>query len=375
MSVYYLSKTEDPSLSHHAAYRTQISSDPAFNLPLNPEKKIILLLTSFRCGSTFLGQIFDSNPRMQYLFEPFHESLMRNLYKKDFLIGARADHTLSDLRMLYLQQIMHNCTLFKTVIVPERYAQCGTPAEHLHRFNSTECDRTVLKPGVNHREVCMYRNTTVLKVIRLNQLTDIFKIRNIRSANIKIVHLVRNPLPMMKSRRTGWNFFMWDSMKMLEFKGSTVHENRLKGSFEAFNYCQSNFESKAFAEGDQWMKERYLQITHKDMSLKPLETAQTIYDFVDEELTDDIKTYIANITGGNPATKSEEGKPKKPNPLEVRKNSADVVSAWQDLDWHLKYYDLFNIENQCKSLMNLLGEQFTVDSMSTAKQEKLLRPE
>ena len=116
MSVYYLSKTEDPSSSHNAAYRTQISSDPAFNLPLNPEKKIILLLTSFRCGSTFLGQIFDSNPRMQYLFEPFHESLMRNLYKKDFLIGARADHTLSDLRMLYLQQIMPKST--KIGVIP-----------------------------------------------------------------------------------------------------------------------------------------------------------------------------------------------------------------------------------------------------------------
>jgi hypothetical protein len=348
------------------------NEDPAFNLTLNPDKKIVLLVTSFRGGSTFLGQIFDSNPRMQYQFEPFHESYMINLYKKGRLIGARADHTISDLRMLYLQQIFHNCTLFRTVIVKEKHAFCGTPAENLHRFNSSECDETASEPGAAHHEICMYRPVTALKVIRLNDLSDILRIRNIRTANIKIVHLLRNPLPMMKSRRTGWNYFMWDSIKMLEFLGATAHENKIKQSYESFTYCRNSLKSIAFAKDNEWVKDRYLRVTHTAMSLQPLETAQKIYDFIEEELTDDIKTYIVNITRGHSTTESEDGKPKKKNPLEIRKNSAELVNQWKDLNWYLKFYDLFNIESQCKDLMELLGERFSVDSMSSKKLKKLL---
>ena len=57
------------------------ASDPAFKLTLDPNKKIILLLSSFRTGSSFLGQLFDSNPDIQYLFEPFYDPAIRKMYR------------------------------------------------------------------------------------------------------------------------------------------------------------------------------------------------------------------------------------------------------------------------------------------------------
>ena len=371
---HHISKRDNPTWSNNTALNSQ---DPAFNLTLNSKKKTILLLTSFRGGSTFLGQIFDSNPRVQYLYEPFHEGLVMNLYRRGALIGARPDHTLSDLRMLYLQQIMHNCTVFKTIIVPEQYARCGTLEENLQRFNSTECDETDREPGSDYQEVCAYRHTTVLKVIRLSEVSDLLRIRNIRSADFRIVHLLRNPLPLMKSRRTGMDDFLWDSIKRLEhtITRSNVEENRVKESFESFSHCYNSMKAVAFAEGDSWLKLRYLRVTHKEVSLKPLETAQKIYDFVGEELTDEVKTYMVNITKGNLTTRSEVGKLMKldGDPLEFRKNSAEIVNSWKNLDWYLKYYDLFNIETQCKRLLSMLGERFSVDSMSTVRLHRLLR--
>ena len=105
--------------------------DPALNLPLNRNKKFIILLTSFRSGSTFLGSLFDSNPTMQYLFEPFHNAQIRTLRKQSALFGARADHTESDLRMLYLQQMLHNCTMHVSLIYSGPYTWCGTQEERI----------------------------------------------------------------------------------------------------------------------------------------------------------------------------------------------------------------------------------------------------
>ena len=161
---------------------------------------------------------------------------------------------------------------------------------------------------------------------------------------------------------------------MLEFVGSTAHENSIKESYESFEYCHNNMNSIAFVNNEPWLKDRYLRVTHTDMSLEPLVTAQKIYDFIGDELTDEVKNYIVNITGGDPAINSEDGKPKKRNPLEFRKNSAELVTQWENLDWYLKYSDLYNIESQCVRLMDLLSERFSVDAMSAVEIGRVLNP-
>ena len=108
--------------------------DPAFTMDLNRDKKFVLLVASFRSGSTFVGQLFDQNPRVQYLFEPFHEKTLSELEKRGAIVGARPDHTISDLRMLYLQQVMSNCSVYPTSVIQERYEYCGTKEEHMHRY-------------------------------------------------------------------------------------------------------------------------------------------------------------------------------------------------------------------------------------------------
>ena len=47
--------------------------DPSFTLQPDPNKLFIFLIASFRSGSTFLGQLFATNPDVLYLFEPIHD--------------------------------------------------------------------------------------------------------------------------------------------------------------------------------------------------------------------------------------------------------------------------------------------------------------
>ena len=344
------------------------SQDPAFNLQLNQNKKFIIIVAAFRSGSTFLGNLFDSNPTMQYLFEPFHSAHIRNLRAAKSLLGARPDHTESDLRMLYLQQMLHNCTVYPTPF-PEKYAWCGSKEENLFRFNSTECGGRKI-PG-SHQEICRSRDTTVIKVIRLEDLSDILKIAQIRSANVKIIQLLRHPVALMMSRRTGGKFFMWDRRTKVEpelLVGGDIDQRRIKIAWEAFNYCNNHLKAMELVESYPWLKDRYLRVTHHGMSLKPLETAEKVYSFVGATLTDHIKEYIRNITGGE-----SEGFINRPkHALNVYRNSTDIVTKWKKLvSASVKYWDVFSIEAQCKRMFKPLIHEFSVDTIPDLQLLKL----
>ena len=374
MIIAAIFKNHGSSNEADVKVESEIKKDPAFNLDLDMHHKLIILLTSFRGGSSFLGNVFDINPRLQYLYEPFYGGHIQHLYEKGWIAGARADHSESDLKMLYIQQIVHNCSVYGTPF-PERHEFCGSDEEHIHRFNSTTCNMKLWRDGAGHQEICRYRNITVMKVIRFPVLSDILKISNIHAANVFIVHLVRHPSPVLMSRRTGGLFYMWRSSSFksvkLEAAPGVYSDRRIKIAWEAFNYCRDNIESSEFAKHHPWLKDRYLQITHRDMSLQPLQTTQKIYDFVNETLTDQVKDYIISITDGSQVADKSKVKMKK-NPLEVRKNSTTVVDAWKNLYTQVYYWDVISIEAQCKLLFKLLSEdKFSVDRMSTSKLKKV----
>ena len=346
------------------SYSTQsLYSDPAFNLTLNPKKKIIILLTSFRSGSTFLGQIFDSNAKLQYLYEPFLDGGIRRMHRNGEIVGARPDHTEADLRMLYLQQIMHNCSVHLTNF-PERYERCGTPEENLIRFNSTECGNKYYRNGENvYQEVCRLRDTTVLKVIRLKNIADLMRVEQIKSANVKIIHLIRHPVPLMMSRRYGGWFFMWDQRFKLESDYLHFPSWRVKVALEMFEYCADIARTIASVKTNSWLKDRYMMVSHHEMSLKPHRTAEKIYNFVEEALTNEIKTHLTEITGAN----SGEFKEESGDALAVHKNSAEISDKWKELGMYGKYWNLFSVELQCRQVYDLLNTSATVDNISRSK--------
>ena len=338
----------------------RLAQDPAFNLDLNVTKKVIILLSSFRTGSTFLGQLFNNNPRMQYIFEPFHDGVMRTLYERGNLVGARADHTYSDLRMLYLQQIMHNCSLWKTPF-SVKFEFCGTPQENMARFNSTKCDVSKVEDGVTHQQVCRYRDILVIKVIRLQDLGDIMKIAQIKSANIKIIHLLRHPIPMMMSRLMGGRAFYWRKYKKFEFFENELSERRFTKAWETYNYCFENMKSIRFVHNSDWLRNNYMSVTHRQLSLDSIGTAEKVYQFVNEMLVDDIKDFMHNIT-----SQLVKG------PLSSYRISADIVDAWRTLaSKRLKFWDIQSMSQQCKLLLEKMDEKFVLDDISNKFPVKL----
>ena len=269
--------------------------------------------------------------------------------------------------MLYLQQMLHNCTVYLTPF-PEKHQWCGTEEEHLHRFNSTECVKKMWKNGVSQQEICRYRDTTVIKVIRLEDLSYILKIAQIRSANIQIIQLLRHPVALMMSRQTGGRFFLWDSRTKLMNSMNEITERRTKMAWEAFNYCNNHLKAIELVEREPWLKDRYLRVTHHEMSLQPLETAEKVYSFIGATLTDHIKGYIRNITGAE----SEGFKNAPKHALNVYKNSTDIATQWKELiSDTVRYWDVFSIEAQCKKMFEPLIHEFSADAIPDSKLLKI----
>jgi len=215
------------------------------------------------------------------------------------------------------------------------------------------------KHGVSQQDICRYRDTTVIKVIRLEDLSDILKIAQIRSANIQIIQLLRHPVALMMSRRIGGNFFIWDSRTKIEVNNE-ITQRRNRVAWEAFNYCNNHLKAIELVEREPWLKDRYLRVTHHEMSLKPLETAEKVYSFIGATLTDHIKEYIRNITEAN-----SDGFKNAPEDLSnVYRNSTEIITKWKKLNSPtLKYWDVFSIEAQCKRMFEPLKHEFSVDTM------------
>lgn len=334
--------------------------DPAFNLTINPDKQFIILLTSFRSGSTFLGNFFDTNPALQYLFEPFHGYRLRELVSQGLVVGARPDHTDSDYRMLYLQQLLHNCTVYTTAVLTEKHRFCGTPDENLARFNDTGClvgRRN--RDGLGMQEICRFRRTTVLKVIRLDDLSDLLKINQIKSANIQIIQLVRHPVGCLMSRMTAMTSFSWEAKTSIEHIRRDLVGKRIKVAWEAYNYCRDHARSVSFIENNPWFKKRYLRLTYSEMALDPIKAVNTVYSFSNLTLTDKVVEYVKKITkDANPAYADR-------NLSNVYRNSTESAHKWLNLVSDLiKFWDVGSIEMPCKRVLELLGDTSFSDALA-----------
>ena len=324
--------------------------DPSFNLTMNGRKRFVILVTSYRSGSTFLGKLFDENPRVQYLFEPLHTVSVRKFYDRNDLLGAKQRHTDSEISMLYLQQIFHNCSVFSTAFYEERWNRCGDARENQEIYGTDDCPH---RRSVS--QICNYRSTTVLKEIRLRKLSDLLLINDVRAADVRIVHYTRHPLGVMSSRVGGGRLFNWNKKTTIESGVGRARVTRL--AWEAYNYCSEATEIQRLLERDPWLKASYLYVTHQQLSLDPVKTTKKIYNHVGLDLSSDLLEFVKNTTTGKADDSQDQAQ------LMTSRVSKNVVFSWKDLN-RMEHDHVRAIETVCSRLLGVTQEGFSFDPLS-----------
>ncbi|XP_013889130.1 carbohydrate sulfotransferase 6 [Austrofundulus limnaeus] len=331
-----------------------------------PRGKVhVLLLSSWRSGSSFLGQVFSQHPSVFYLMEPaWHvwtklekpgarllrmavRDLMRSVFQCDFSVMDS-----------YLPENYNMSSLFMWT---QSRALCSPPACYVTQrgqfSNETQCLKNCDSQGLDKvQAACNTYSHVVLKEVRFFELESLYPLLQDPNLDLRIIHLVRDPRAVMKSREASPKAFLRDSAIVLEQKDIPAAEVSYKVLQEI---CRSHIRinERAIVKPPPFLKGRYKMVRYEDLARNPLKEVSDIYDFVGLEMSNQMGEWIYKKTHG-------KGKGTKKEAFQITsRNAADVSQAWRTV---LPYSKVKRVQEMCKGAMKLLGYK-TVDSEKEQK--------
>ncbi|XP_075621366.1 carbohydrate sulfotransferase 4 isoform X1 [Balearica regulorum gibbericeps] len=312
----------------------------------------ILILSSWRSGSSFTGQIFSQHPSVFYLMEPaWHvwvkmyqntaevlHMAVRDLVRSVFL----CDMSVFD---AYMSSQKKKSDLFQW---ETSRALCSPPAcDSFSRsdiITAGNC-RTICGkyPFSKVEEACKTYSHVAIKEVRFFDLKVLYPLLTDPSLNLKIIHLVRDPRAVFRSRENTMADLKRDS-------NIVVGSQRMKGEMAPYNtmevICKSHVEiykagSQAIAS---FLKDRYLLVRYEDIVRDPLARAAQMYRFAELHFTPELQRWVHNIT---------HGKGQGAQAFDIGSRDALRVSqAWRKT---LPFQKIEKVQNVCKDAMDLLG--------------------
>ena len=310
---------------------------------MNSPRPSLLIVAEARTGSSFLGDAFNQNPDVFYLFEPLY-----GVNPPSHNNGARA--------LQFLKGIL-NCTF-----ISERYVR---EIAKFRRFSSNAlsspplCNQKTyfltplkkcqsLNPG-NMRAVCMKKHSAVvLKVltgrIPKYRVDSLFPICNPRDCTI--VYLVRDPRAVLYSHMkvAMMNFEAVENSSVYKAQNSPHPLIALYSK----QLCQRMEANVKILQGLQFdTKIRNFMLRYEDLAKNPIETLKRAYNVAGITMMNSTLHWIRNHTEDAKITKSEER-----DEFSTKRNSKDVVDKWR-LEMDRCLVEI--IERSCRPVMKLLG--------------------
>lgn len=339
---------------------------PCNSSPTN-DKVHILVLSSWRSGSSFLGQVFSQHPSVFYLMEPgWHvwtrlrsggaqdlRMAVRDLYRSVYM----CDFSVMD---SYMSEKRNVSSLFTW---SQSRALCSPPACTLTPRNQfskeDDCFKTCGRVGLHKAgEACATYSHVVLKSVRFFELESLYPLLNDPSLDLRIIHLVRDPRAVMRSREESAKSFEADNSVVVNHKAMPPAEAQFQAMQEI---CRSHvrINERAVLKPPPFLKGRYKLVRYEDVARNPLEEVRDMYEFAGLEMTWQLEEWIYKVTHGI-------GHGGKADAFKITsRNAADVSQAWRT---SLPYSKVKRIQDMCKGAMTLLGYR----TVNNEKEQKKL---
>lgn len=334
---------------------------------LSERKVHVLLLSSWRSGSSFLGQAFSQHPDVFYLMEPgwhvwtaIKQAGARSLRMavRDIIRSVfQCDLSVMD---SYIPQQKNVSNLF---MWSHSRALCSPPACPLTPrgdiSKEPECKKQCVTQGLELAEAaCRTYSHVVLKEVRFFELDSLYPLLRDPELDLRIIHLVRDPRAVFRSREQSVKALGRDAGIVLE--QANIPEND-KGYAVLQEVCRSHvgiFET-AMRKPPDFLRGRYKMVRFEDLVHNTLEEIESMYQFVGLDMNEKLQEWIYRITHG-------KGKGTKKDAFKITsRNAEDVSLAWRST---LPYEKVKRIQDVCKGAMSMLGYK-TVDS---EKEQQLL---
>ncbi|KAJ6652480.1 hypothetical protein lerEdw1_011450 [Lerista edwardsae] len=317
-----------------------------------PAQVHVLILSSWRSGSSFLGQLFSQHPDVFYLMEPawhvwgtMHQNSARVLHMavRDLVRSVfQCDMSVFD---AYMAERRNKSALFQW---EASRALCSPPACNAFQRSDivskhackTVCGRY---PFGKVAEACQTYSHVVLKEVRFFDLRVLYPLLRDPSLNLKIIHLVRDPRAVFGSRENAAGELARDSRIAVGHKRITKEEEPYAVMREV---CQSHVD--IYREGSQALpralQDRYLLVRFEDLARNPLAKAAQLYRFAGLRFLPHLQVWLHNVTHG-------KGLGRQTFDTGAR-NATQVAQAWRKT---LPYARITRLQEVCKEAMVLLG--------------------
>ncbi|KAM9269074.1 LOW QUALITY PROTEIN: carbohydrate sulfotransferase 4 [Cariama cristata] len=311
-----------------------------------PSPVHILILSSWRSGSSFTGQIFSQHPSVFYLMEPaWHvwvtmyqnsakvlHMAVRDLVRSVFLCDMSVfDAYMSSQKKSDLFQWETSRALFPPACDSFSRSDIITAGNC-----RTICGKY---PFSKVEEACKTYSHVAIKEVRF--LTKVlYPLLTDPSLNL-IIHLVRDPRAVFRSRE--------NTVADLKRDSNIGGSQSTKGEMGPYNtmqvICKSHVEIyKAGRQATSFLKDRYLLVRYEDIVRDPLARAAQMYRFAELHFTPELRKWVHNIT---------HGKGQGAQAFDIGSRDALRVSqAWRKT---LPFQKIEKVQNVCKDAMDLLG--------------------
>nr|XP_008118809.1 PREDICTED: carbohydrate sulfotransferase 4 [Anolis carolinensis] len=320
-----------------------------------PSKVHVLILSSWRSGSSFVGQLFSQHPDVFYLMEPawhvwatMHQNSVKVLHMavRDLIRSIfKCDMSVFD---AYMPEKRNKSALFKW---ETSRALCSQPACSAFprgdivpkQACQALCGRY---PFSTIEEACQIYSHVALKEVRIMDLRSLLPLLTDPSLNLRIIHLVRDPRAVFHSRTRDGTApaLSLGSRIMSRGKGLPKEPEALTVMREI---CRSQVEiSETQRAFPSTLQGRYHLVRYEDIARDPLAKAAELYTFVGLDFPPTLQQWVHNITHGPGLGRAAFDT--------TARDAEDVAQAWRN---SLPYTQVAMLQDICQDAMRLLGYQ------------------
>jgi hypothetical protein len=266
------------------------------NISIKSTVPRVLILTYFRSGSSFMGDLLQQNPNSFYLFEPFR--YMSNGIRMHSNRSEEAINIINNMFRCkfknlkkYIQWMTHDLN----ILIENNYlwSVCGS---------SRVCFNKVIVENICNRSLLQIMKMTRIHMRYLENLLP-----KLNDLNFHVIYLVRDPRGIIISRsKLDW--------------GSDLEEN-----LNISNLCAEMKEDlNYFRKFETLYPQKFTLIRFEDLSNDPFSNVKLLYSRIGIPFTEKIESFINGNTNINSSDIRNE------DPYSTSRNSSKIAYEWMN---------------------------------------------
>lgn len=328
-------------------------------------RRHVLLMATTRTGSSFVGEFFNQQGNIFYLFEPLWHIERTVSFEPG---GANAAGSALVYRDVLKQLFLCDLYVLEHFITP-------LPEDHLTEFmfrrgsSRSLCEDPVCTPFVkkvfekyhckNRRcgplnvtlaaEACRRKEHMALKAVRIRQLEFLQPLAEDPRLDLRVIQLVRDPRAVLASRMVAFagKYKTWK--KWLDDEGQDglreEEVQRLRGNCESIRLS-----AELGLRQPAWLRGRYMLVRYEDVARGPLQKAREMYRFAGIPLTPQVEDWIQKNTQA-----AHDGS----GIYSTQKNSSEQFEKWR---FSMPFKLAQVVQAACGPAMRLFGYKLARDA-------------